>query len=84
MGENLRSMLNHASSSSNNTYFYNDVSIIEDDPTSPEKVRAVLDTYSQTGNKPRSKLRSAMKSKLSPTKKRPNNHITIEEGANAG
>ena len=53
MGENLRSMLNHASSSSNNTYFYNDVSIIDDDPTSPEKVRAVLDTYSQTGNKPR-------------------------------
>jgi hypothetical protein len=78
MGENLKSMLRNATPSTN-PYLYNDPSTIKDDPMSPERIRAVLDSYSQTGHKPRANLRSAMKSKLSPAKKRQNNHVTIED-----
>ena len=65
--------------STNNPYLYNDNSVIEDDSMSPERIRAVLDNYSQKKIKPRANIRSAMKSKLSPVKKRQMNHVTIED-----
>jgi hypothetical protein len=78
IGENLKSMLRNATPY-NNPYLNNENLITEVDSMSPEKIRQILDNYSQKEIKPRANLRSAMKSKLSQVKKRQNNHVTIED-----